>query len=150
MPPWDGESLAGHVPVSVNKIPDWLSSAAGAAGGTWGFLAFFLARLWIGIAYLKGEGDESDESVWVFWRFAGLSFVYLPAIVAALVIPPVARWGILLAVAGITQVLAFWLATQPAAGTTGFVALPASLLLVIGAAASLRRWRETRSAQAGR
>ena len=110
----------------------------------WGFLAFFLARLWIGIAYLKGEGDESDESVWVFWRFAGISFVYLPAIVAALVIPPPARWAILLAVAGVTQVLAIWLTSLPAAGQPGLVALPASVLLVIGAAASVRGWRESR------
>lgn len=110
----------------------------------WGFFAFLLPKLWIGIAYLKGEGQETDESVWLFWRFAGISFVYFPAIVAALAIPPPARWGILLAVAGITQVLAFRLTAQPTAEAMGFVALPASLLLVIGAAASFRRWLESR------
>jgi len=121
-----------------------VSSAAGAVGGMWGFLAFLLPRLARGVANLRGAGQEIDESLWVFWGFAGLSFVYLPAIVAALAVPPVARWGILLAVAGTTQVLAFWLATQPAAGTPGFLALPASLLLVVGAAASFRRWLESR------
>ncbi len=117
------------------------------AGGVLGLLAFLLPRLWIGIAYLKGEGAETDESLHEFWEFAAVSLIYVPAVVAALAIPPPARWAVMLAVAAITQALAFQLAAaQPGVQGVPLLALPATLLLLLGAATSLRRWRESRRA----
>lgn len=125
-------------------------SVAGLAGGLLGFLAFFLPRLWLGIAYLKGEGAETDVSLREFWNFALVSVVYLPAIAAALAVPPSVRWAVMLAVAAITQALAFHLAAaQPQVENVPLLALPATLLLVIGATTSFRRWRESRGGGGG-
>ena len=111
-----------------------------------GFLAFLLPRLWIGIAYLKGEGAETDESLREFWEFAAVSLVYVPAIAAALAVPPAARWAVMLLVASVAQALAFPLdAAQPGVENVPLLALPATLLLLIGATTSFRRWRESRA-----
>ncbi|MCH7511767.1 MAG: hypothetical protein IIB19_05325 [Chloroflexi bacterium] len=108
----------------------------------WGFVAFLMPRLYIGIAYLKGEGIETDESLREFWEFAGVSMVYLPAIVAAIAVPRAARWAVLLVVAGVAQWLTFPLhAAQPWMGNVQLWAVPATLLLLLGAATSFRSWR---------
>ncbi len=119
-------------------------SVIGLAGGLWGFLAFLLPRLWIGIAYLKGEGEETDESLRAFLKPAVVAFAYVPAIAAALVVPPSVRWAVLLLVAGITQVLPLRLTAEPGFEVAPLLALPATLLLLIGATTSFRRWRESR------
>ena len=73
----------------------------------WGFVTFLLPKLWIGIAYLRGVGAETDESLSDFWEFAGVSMVYLPAIVASIAVPRAVRWAVLLSVAGVAQWLTF-------------------------------------------
>jgi hypothetical protein len=125
-------------------------SITGLAGGVLGLLAFLLPRLWIGIAYLKGEGAETDESLREFWEFAAVSLVYVPAIAAALAVPPAARWAVMLLVAGVAQALAFPLdAAQPGVENVPLLALPATLLLLLGATTSFRRWRESRGGGGG-
>ena len=118
-------------------------SRAGLVGALWGFVTFLLPRLWLGIAYLQGEGAETDESPSDFWEFAGVSIAYLPAIIASLALPRAARWVVLLVVAGVTQWLTFSLHdAQPWMGMVQLWALPATLLLLLGAATSFRSWRE--------
>ncbi len=118
-------------------------SRAGLAGGLWGFVAFLLPRLYIGIAYLRGVGQETDESLSDFWEFAGVSFAYLPAIVASIAVPRSARWPVLLIVAGVTQWLTFPLHdAQPWMGMVQLWALPATLLLLLGSATSFMSWRQ--------
>ena len=117
-------------------------SRTGLAGALWGFVTFFMPRLYIGIAYLRGVGKETDESLREFWEFAGVSIVYLPAVVAAIALPRAARWPVLLVVAGLTQWLTFPLHdAQPWMGTVQLWALPATLLLLLGAWTSFRSWR---------
>ena len=131
----DGES-------SRSRPPSWSISRAGLAGALWGFVVFLIPRLFIGIAYLRGEGAETDESLSDFWEFAGVSMAYIPAIVASLALPRAARWIVLLMVAGVTQWLTFPLHdAQPWMGMVQLWALPATLLLVLGAWTSFRSWR---------
>ncbi len=117
-------------------------SRAGLAGALWGFVTFIMPRLYIGIAYLRGVGAETDESLREFWEFAGVSIAYLPAIVASIALPRAARWPVLLIVAGVTQWLTFPLHdAQPWMGMVQLWALPATLLLLWGAGTSFRSWR---------
>ncbi len=118
-------------------------SVTGLVAGVWGFLAFFVPRLWIGIAYLQGEGQETDESLRAFLKPAVVAFAYVPAIAAALAAPPSVRWAVLLLVAGITQVLPLRLTAEPGFEVAPLLALPATLLLLMGAATSFWRWRES-------
>ncbi len=125
-------------------------SRAGLAGALWGLVAFLLPRLWIGIAYLRGEGAETDESLREFWEFAGVSIAYLPAIVASIALPRTVRWPVLLIVAGATQWLTFPLQdAQPWMGMVQLWALPATLLLLLGAWTSFRSWRREVHAASG-
>ncbi len=125
-------------------------SRAGLVGSLWGLVAFLLPRLWIGIAYLRGEGAETDESLREFWEFAGVSIAYLPAIVASIALPRAARWPVLLVVAGVTQWLTFPLHdAQPWMGQVQLWALPATLLLLLGAGTSFRSWRREVRATSG-
>ena len=123
-------------------------SWAGLVGALWGFVTFIMPRLYIGIAYLRGVGIETDESLREFWEFAGVSVVYLPAIVASIAVLRAARWVVLLGVAGVAQWLTFPLHdAQPWMGNVQLWALPATLLLLLGAATSFRSWRlEVRAA----
>ena len=121
-------------------------SRAGLVGALWGFVTFLLPRLWIGIAYLQGEGAETDESFREFWEFLVVSIAYVPAIVASIAVPRAARWVVLLVVAGVTQWLTFPLHdAQPWMGMVQLWALPATLLLLLGATTSFRSWREVRA-----
>ena len=125
-------------------------SRAGLAGALWGVVAFLLPRLYIGIAYLSGVGQETDESLREFWEFAGVSIAYLPAVVASIALPRAARWLVLLIVAGVTQWLTFPLHdAQPWMGMVQLWALPATVLLLLGATTSFRSWRREVHATSG-
>lgn len=125
-------------------------SRIGLAGGTYGFVTFLLPRLWIGIAYLKGDGAQTDESFREFWEFAIVSIAYLPAIVASIALPRSVNWVVLLMVAGATQWLTFPLHdAQPWMGLVQLWALPATLLLLLGAWISFRSWRQDTKAASG-
>ncbi len=79
-----------------------------------------------------------------------VSLVYIPAIAAALAVPPAVRWAVMLLVAGVAQALAFPLdAAQPGVENVPLLALPATLLLLLGATTSFRRWRESRGGGGG-
>ena len=111
-----------------------------------GVVTFLLPRLWIGIAYLQGEGGETDESFREFWEFLVVSIAYVPAIVASIAVPRAGRWAVLLIVAGVTQWMTFPLHdAQPWMGMVQLWALPATLLLLLGATTSFRSWREVRA-----
>ena len=59
--------------------------------------------------------------------------------------PRAARWVVLLVGAGVTQWMTFPLHdAQPCMGMVQLWALPATLLLLLGAATSFRSWREVR------
>lgn len=109
-------------------------------------MIFLLPRLPIGIAYLRGVGPETDESLHEFWEFAGVSMAYVPAIIASVAIPRAARWIVLLAVAGVAQWLTFPLHdAQPWMGRVQLYPVPATVLLTLGAATSFMSWRAART-----
>jgi len=71
-----------------------------------------------------------------------VSIAYIPAIIAAVLLPRSVRWVVLLIVAGVTQWMTFPLHdAQPWMGRVQLLAVPATILLLLGAATTYQTWR---------
>lgn len=114
----------------------------GVTASLWGLQIFLLPRLWIALEALLGEAYE-QPGLGEFWELAWVGFVYLPAIAAAVALPPLARCVVFLAVAAAGQAGAVAVSGRTDIDAIPYLALPATILLLVATLTSLSAWRET-------